>query len=474
MPDRTASAAVIELSSTLRALPGPLDHLDEITASLDDGLTCLWLVPDTLVSSGIADQMIDDLADRPRSIRMPPPKTEVQEFSPAAEYRPAETPPSTDTQRPAWARDVFGLMTDDHTAVAVSLTTEPATLPQTVRSLAERLADLLDWPVQPGSDPIRELVGSPETRDSVIVVRAWEELDPTNTADLLVRLPAVVKELGVAPGERPRLLMAARLDDLPAGVLGQLDSVTTAVFWYWGVMGRLDTAVTVALERSRRGRHRPVRHPVREQVLREVIVEVAGPDLGLASSLAATWDGRFATLPAELPGYCGETEQVEVASQRHGATRPPARLLPIWAQGLVQLWDGQVHADYAIIADHLRDVDLHTKLWRGQNRGLATVIDEYRGWFENIVRSRASMSLLAELTGSEREDYRMDHHDVPDPRRSVLELGPMAWAVGTGRIRIPRADLLFCLRDIRNMLAHLRPVPDDDLDRLIQLLPTSV
>lgn len=453
---------------TIHALPGPVAHLDAITAALDDGLTCLWLVPDTLVESGVADQLVDDLADRPNSVQVPPPKGDALAHRPVAESHKSLVGLATDEQPPPWARDVFGLLTDDPWPQSIPdlADSTPPTTPSP--SLANRLAETLDEPAKSAGDPVRALVGSSELRGRVIVVRAWDELDPADVADLLVRLPAVVKELGVPPADRPRLLMATRLRDLPDGVLDLIDSVTTSVTWWWGAVGRLDTAVVVALERSRRARTTSVEHPVREQVIREVIAEVAGPDLTLAGNLATTWDGRLATLTAELPEHRTAAGHVVTANYRTTTARPPVQFRTVWARGLVELWDGQVRPNHAIIAPNERDDDLRAKIWRGQNRALTPFIDEHRARFENTLRSRASMAVLAELTRSDWRD-RPDNQDT-DSRRAALELGPMAWAVGTRRVRIPNANLLFCLRDIRNLLAHLRPLDDQDLDRLIRLL----
>ncbi|HEX3783227.1 MAG TPA: hypothetical protein VHX38_26465 [Pseudonocardiaceae bacterium] len=452
-------------SVPLRTLPGPIAHLDAITAVLDSGLTCLWLVPDTVVESGVADQLLDDLADRPGSIRVPPPKADGQWSRPAADFRAAEIDFTSDGQRPEWARDVFGLLTDDRWPPPAPDVVE-ALPPAPGPSLAERLAEMIDEPVDAADDPVRSLVGAAELRGRVVVVRAWEELDHAHTADLLVRLPAVLKELGVAPAERPRLLMASRLGDLPDGVLGLLDPVTTTVTWWWGALSRLDTAVVVALARSRRARDTPVEHPVREHVIREVITEVAGPDLELASQLAVTWDGRMDTLAADLPAQRTDVGTALAANYRPTTAKPPLQLHSTWTRGMVQLWDGEIRPDSAIIAANEWEGDLLTKIWRGQNRALSPVIDGHRARFEGIVRSRASMAVLTELTSSG------DHgsQETPDPRRAVLELGPMAWAVGTHRVRIPAANLLFCLRDIRNLLAHLRPLDDQHLDRLTGLL----
>lgn len=96
------------------------------------------------------------------------------------------------------------------------------------------------------------------------------------------------------------------------------------------------------------------------------------------------------------------------------------------------------------------------------------IVDEYRGRLEQVFRDRASRAVLADMTQQDRL-----RKVAPQPRRSVLELGSMAWAVSSKRVRLPRTEneLLFSLLDVRNSLAHLQPITDDEIERLAHALP---
>jgi len=58
----------------------------------------------------------------------------------------------------------------------------------------------------------------------------------------------------------------------------------------------------------------------------------------------------------------------------------------------------------------------------------------------------------------------------------ALELNRMAWAVRTRRVRLTGSDtgLLHCLTDVRNALAHLTPLSDEELRRLEHTLPDAI
>ncbi|MEU5690323.1 hypothetical protein [Actinosynnema sp. NPDC020468] len=397
------------------ALPGPRAHLDRITADLDAGFSCLWLVPDALVASGVAEELLADLAARPDSVRVVPPSVVEVERPPAVPTVDGRALPSWAVGHPAFEE------------VAWSPAPEPVHVP--VVRLADRVAGMLVG--GPYDDPVDAVAASPEARRRVVVVCGWEEDDPAAVGAFLSRMSAA---------RAPRVLVAARTGDVRAGAL---DPLTGRTHWWWGVTGRLDTAVVV-------GTGRP---GLRGAVAREVVVELAGPDLDLAASLARSWDGRVEALEGLLDVVSPSVVPVGGGHTGH----PPAALREPWSRGLADLWEGQVRVSPRAVPPGRRAEVVRSLVWRAQHRALTPVLDDARAAIEVVFRSRASTAVLAEVARD------------PD---APLELGPMCWAVAHLGVRIPQHErrLLSRLRDARNALAHLRPVTDDDLDGIEKLL----
>src|SRR5437588_637670 len=67
--------------------------------------------------------------------------------------------------------------------------------------------------------------------------------------------------------------------------------------WWWGTVGRTDTAAVVL---SQQPATAATRERLRHVLKNEAIVELAGPDLPLAMDLAVTWNGWRGTLNAAL------------------------------------------------------------------------------------------------------------------------------------------------------------------------------
>lgn len=218
------------------------------------------------------------------------------------------------------------------------------------------------------------LVAPGRDRRPVVGIRAWTETEalgappgastnapPGAPVERLFRsLAAAVKDAGLPPAERPRLLVVARLRDLPESLPDELRHGLgdTAVHWWWGALGRLDTATAIApvLDHapgtSGRDRHRhsdPLAERIRRAVRSETVVEVCGPDLELARLLALDWDGAQHTLGAAL-GRCLARSTGPVPAdcpplRRIGALlRPGAELRQAWARGAVVSWEGRLRA----------------------------------------------------------------------------------------------------------------------------------
>jgi hypothetical protein len=457
------------VTSFLANLPGPDRHLRRITHDLDDGFSCVWLVPDDLVQRGDADVLLNLLAARPDSIRVTKPERTGQVRAPVSVTRPEIDSGAKST--PSWAQDRFGFLDED------ALRSEPAPEPEEIRTtVVERLGVAVDG--QSAGDTVRGLATAESLRGQVIVVSGWDEPDLTDASTFLIQLTAMLKERGIPPELRPRVLLATRERDVSGSFLDRIDPVTTRVHWWWGATGRLDTAVVVAAARVQPDRRTSTSGAarVRECTVNEILTEVAGPDLSLAASLAASWDGEVSTLAPLLQKLAYDFGQEYVgANRRHwqaaSAHRPPLKLRELWRLGVADVWDGQVRISPALADAASVTPELDTLVWRGQNRALMPVIDEQRARLEVIVRGRASSASLLQLTTETRarRGYAGDSGRAQDP----LELGAMYWLDNTGAVTLDRDDrvLLQRLRKTRNRLAHLQPLTDEEFTDLLAALP---
>jgi hypothetical protein len=201
-----------------------------------------------------------------------------------------------------------------------------------------------------------------------------------------------------------------------------------------------------------------------------VIAEVAGPDLRLATFLSARWDGYNASLAGRVTEYLSAVEcALELdARWRAGSGRPPPKLRPAWQQGLADRWEGDVRVSPAALPKQNLDAELDRLVWRGQARALNPVVDQFRLYLEERIKAGVNAGSWRELTADDDRRSR----PTTQPARPVLELNRMAWGVHTGRVRLTRADedLLFCLRNTRNSLAHLVPLTDANLERLTHVV----
>ncbi|MER7079399.1 hypothetical protein SAMN02982929_03535 [Saccharopolyspora kobensis] len=453
---------------SLLTLPGPRKHLESISAVLDNGMSCVWLIPDEFVKNGFADDLLDELAIAHDSVHIPAPEeTQCDGGGRAHAVVPTLTARPTN-DLPAWAQDTFsGLAGFDAPTSSSTVAVAPRTT-----SVAERIVQLLGLQTKAYSDEIHAIVAEPLLHGKVLVVRGWREQDRDSLASVLTRLTSLVKEEGLQPEHRPRILLATRENDLPRTALDRLDQMTTRVRWWWGAVGRLDTAVVVASARPKFSGKISHASSLREIVALDVITEVAGPDLWLAEHLAVSWDGLISSLGDEIEAatrdLTGECHHVGV-QRGHSGNRPPHELRPLWRLAMADLWEHQLRVSPAANRPKRDGIGLNTLIWRGQNRALMPIVDEYRGQIEMSFRKRASQAVLTDVTQQEGP-----RKSAPaQPRRTVLELGAMAWAISSRRVRLTQADneLLFSLLDVRNSLAHLQPITDEMIERLAHALP---
>jgi hypothetical protein len=362
-------------------LPGPLRFVSDIAADLSDGKSAVIVFPDSVVDSGIADAILDEL--RIQGVR-------------------SEFLTQSGGAFPARILSTFG---SDRVA-----------------------ADAFDeWD---------SIIAWEAWHESWVVIPGWEHGD---VAEIVTRWPAQVKACGLPIDERPKLIIGVRLTDLPRTTITHLDRDSVAVHWWWGVLDRLDTETRLAAVSPRRI----------SPVHAAVITEVAGWDLRCTDFLAEHWDWTTAGLPAALQLY---QQQVSCSRQaacttptslQHGASVPPVEVERAWQDGLVDRWGYSIRP-----APHILDESGVTqRLWMAHNRILIPHVEEERAVFERLVMARASSAALEGL--NRRDD-------------DIVEIGSLAWLVNTGRVRIGREPRmrLQAFRDLRNDLAHHRPVSD--------------
>ncbi|MEU5579921.1 hypothetical protein ABZ791_17105 [Streptomyces huasconensis] len=464
--------------------------LGRLLADLRGGRSCLWLLPRSVLKEAgdRADRLIDEVL------------YELGEFVllPSDEFAASASARSPAMARPAAGGRWSGLAPvpdfDDGLPELPTprspapLAPEPPTPPTPAEALAgllERLGKELscsDGTDTVGSDPTGDVLarltghgsGAAETRP--VVVRAWRESVPSAAADLLRRLVATAKEAGLPPDRRPRALVVATTDDLPADLPAQLAREAIAVHWWWGATGRLDTATVVALARpplvsaTERGH-------LHEAVIQATITEVCGPFLDIAAALASRWDdGRPETLTsalhdvlADLPGPAVVPPQ-RTEGTRHPGRRPDDRLLAAWNAGTVDSWDGRLRRHPGCDLAHERAVA--ARIWLAQNHVLLPLLDDARDQFTTTVRARARVPLarLAQDYGPRRESGTAS--EPAASAVSMMELGAMWSAHCDGVITLVPAERrrLRILREARNRLAHRAPLDGDRLGHLVEEL----
>ncbi|MFJ3230557.1 hypothetical protein [Streptomyces sp. NPDC086787] len=484
--------------TALSALPGVGGQLGEIAADLAAGLNCLWLLPDALTGDGQAEELYR------AALHTAPDRLDVQ--PPVAPAVPAPRAPQRDA--PAhragtpwnadedWG-DLPGLDFDDGFDIGWSdaapvRTAPPVGREHAVPELFERLGKEL------GCGP-GEVAGRLTSRSNrwrpVIGLRAWCEPDDqppqappggpggatrgAGVERLFRSLTAAVKDAGLPPQERPRLLVVARLRDVPEALTGELDRgiETTAVHWWWGTLGRLDTAMVVAAARDRiPGRALSLEQRVLAAVREEVVTEVGAFDLGLARRLTAAWDGRADGLAPALRSCldpeliaraadCPDTG-VEAGTRR----RPGSSLRRAWAQGVVQSWEGRLRrhpAAWCPAGPQNTPPELSVLVGQAQQRVVFPWIEDTREQLARLGARYATQpldALVAAYLQRPPEHYR----ERPEEAFRQLEAGALLAAAYAGGVAFPREDLRL-LQDLvtaRNVLAHRGVLRDTTLRAL--------
>jgi hypothetical protein len=482
----------------LTSLPGAGLWLGRLRDDLYAGRSCLWLLPQAQVEQphGTADGLLEELLHELGDFLLLP-STGLER--PPARPDPAPVPPQETSQ---WSGLVTLLdfddgMSDFGTPSRTATPPSPRELPPAPAAPVDALADILErlakelpapreradsQPDAPNAtgDVLGQLTASPDSPGQTrpIVIRAWREPIPTAATDLLRRLVATVKEAGLPPARRPRMLIVATAEDLPVDLPDQLSREDVAVHWWWGALGRLDTATVVSLARPRVARP-AAHHQLLEAVAQATVVEVCGPFVDLAALLAARWDGRPETLLEELRLACADTVDPNALLPAHDrnaspAHRPEQALRNHWSTGGVDSWDGRLrrHPAHDLAQAHT----VATCVWLAQNHALLPLLDDAREDFIGVVRRRSRLPLarLVDLYGPRPVGGPPALHGdaaAMDPLVG-MELGDMWGAHLNSDIRLsePERHRLRILWDARNRLAHRTPLDETRLQRLVRTL----
>ncbi|WP_411111150.1 hypothetical protein [Streptomyces sp. c-19] len=504
-------------------LPGVRAQLRGVTADLAAGRNCLWLVTDAMVESGLADELYRGaLFGSPARVDVPPPTSaRARTDDPFAGdpfageggeeatewWADADELPYLDLPDDGFDLDLGWSL--DGRPPRVPAPRQPAGPRHEPHGLLARLGKELSVDAD---EAVATLVAPGRDRHPVVGIRAWAEDDSgTRTSAgratgaragtgprgvaverLFRHLAAAVKAAGLTPGERPRLLVVARLRDLPESLPDELRNGLgdTAVHWWWGVLGRLDTAIAIAplLDHGpdTSGRDRdPLGERIRRAVRSETVVEICGPDLELARRLAGEWDGAQHTLGAAL-GRCLAAGSGPVPAdcpplRRVGALlRPGAELRQAWARGAVVSWEGRLRphagvwhpsdgADAAEVDGAGADARarLTALVSQAQQRVLTPWIDEARQHL--AVRALGHLNRPVAAVVADHAD-RPPTHPGGSPERTFLELqvGELLRAHIGGAVALPQSDarLLRLLVMARNVLSHRSVLYDRTLDDL--------
>ncbi|MER5584780.1 hypothetical protein ABT090_24505 [Streptomyces asoensis] len=463
----------------LLRLPGLRRHLANIAQDLGDGFGCLWILPDPEIGSGRADRILDELLSALNNVVEVPRALDTA----ASGQLPRElghgiwatgtgahdSPGSFDSGFDY--DDGFG---DWDPPVAARHVTAPAPGKDlAASSVTERLAKELGL----DGDPVAGLTSDAEGRAPVLVIRAWNEDDSVPLSQLLRRLQAAVKDAGLPPSRRPRLLIAARLGDLAVDALESLDLSLYRPHWWWSVWSRLDTAILVAEAgtpfRTVPDRSTPRKH-IMEAVRRETVAEVCGPDLLLAASLAELWTGEIATLRpllATCRSSTGAPVQLEENPAAAYAPAPEPSRRPAWATGLLDSWEGQVRCTPAEWMARPEGPDRLDKLvWQAQNRILLPLIDDARARIIALLPGVVVRTVRHVVETYVDRDIREGNGSATD--LGSMELGEIWTAVRHREFRFSRTqrNRIATLRTARNKLAHRCPLDDEGLRRLVEEL----
>lgn len=315
-----------------------------------------------------------------------------------------------------------------------------------VRSIAENLFDKLALRLPPPGDVNGVSLATATGAESITLLIDARGAS-TAAQDALVSLAReVAGAMKDVTGWRRFAICAALSPTTRQGLPGP--DVALAVEWWWGVIRPLD--IELALDGI----------PVLDPVMTRAAIEVGTWDLPLAREMARGWSGGLASLEHDLSSILGPCDAgPRLINEGHEAYKvPQEQLISAWNAGLVESWGGAVewHPSIALAEGPSPAIQ---RVWLAQVKELFPLIEIERtrlaGWLDREAE-RGGMPRILDVDGLAVE--------IED-----LEIGQLVRYLGCYReVRVPadRMRLIRSLRELRNHLAHRRPV---DLKTVLEL-----
>jgi hypothetical protein len=279
----------------------------------------------------------------------------------------------------------------------------------------------------------------PESGGKSIMVAAWDA-DLAEDISYWLRL---VHGSSLDPESRPVFVFLVRDSDVDIDALAKEHAPHLSVFWWWDVIGMLDSELCADLALTGE-RITPLR--------RAMLAESIGWEIQLAPRCAKMWGAYDA--PSLLikalrenaggPEFKPNPEELRALKDGMKTDIPPVPLREAWNDGHINAWEGKLlpsvrHAEFEHIAER--------RFWGAQARILMPYLESQRQRFAERFEKLASPGDVREVSGES----------------GLLELGRMLYAHHRRRVDFGSTDeeILKILVLARNKIAHHKSLGDD-------------
>jgi len=242
-----------------------------------------------------------------------------------------------------------------------------------------------------------------------------------------------------------------------------------AQHWFWGRISSLDMQLLSAQITADRQAD-----SLENRLLINVVASMCGFDIESAKAFCrqafegeTEIDGFFENFAAvkkwdslKISGILNAPEVNGAISGPQSLHKPGPDLTMAWVEGILDLVDGRVVVSPVAEAARANKNELRLRLWRGHVQTILPVIDEYR------------IQILRHLTTSYPSLFKNGKNSF-----NSLEIGELKYRIeADGRLR-RRVDkdlrsLVRLLANIRNDLAHLKPVSRERRLRMVEAVRT--